>query len=50
MTQTLLMISHKNYNLNANESFVIFYFQINYMIYWRCHFENEILVNCVFTK
>ena len=25
MTKTLLMVSHKHYNLNANESFVIFF-------------------------
>jgi hypothetical protein len=24
MTKTLSMVSHKNYNLNANEGFVIF--------------------------
>jgi hypothetical protein len=34
MTKTLSMVSHKNYNLNANEGFVIFfYFQVNYMLH-----------------
>ena len=27
----------------------VFYFQINYMLYWRFHFEKEIPINCSFT-
>ena len=29
---------------------LVFYFQVNYMHYWRLHFEKEILVNCLFTQ
>ena len=35
------MESHKNYNLNANEGFVIFLLP-RYLLYWRFHFEKEI--------
>ena len=48
MTKTLSMASHKIYNLNANEGFVIFCdFQVDYMVFLRFHFENEIPVNCL---
>ena len=51
MTKTLSMVSHKNYNVNANEDFCnISDFQVNCMLYWRFHFENEILVNRLFTS
>jgi hypothetical protein len=34
MAKTLSMVSHKNYNLSANEGFVIFLTsKINYMLY-----------------
>ena len=50
MTKNLSMVSHENSNLNANEDFLVFfYFQVNYMFYWRFHFENEIPGNCLFT-
>ena len=44
MAQTLSMVSHKNYDLGANEGFD---FQINYMVYWQFDFENEIPTNCL---
>ena len=51
MTKTLSMVSRNNYNLNAKWGFCnIFDFQVNYMLYWQFHFENEILVNCLFTQ
>jgi hypothetical protein len=37
------MGSLKNYNLNANEGFVIFLTsKFIYMLYWRFHFQSEI--------
>ena len=45
------MVSRKNYNLNTNEGFVIFFdFQVNFMFYWRFHFDNDTPVNCSFTQ
>ena len=38
--------NRKNYNLRTNEGFVILHdVQVNYMFYWRFHFENEIPIN-----
>ena len=43
MTKILSIVSYKNYNLSANEDFVTFFnFQVNYVLYWRFHFQNEI--------
>jgi hypothetical protein len=50
MTKTFSMVSHKNYNLSVNEGFVIFLLPVNYMLYWRFHFEKESQVNCLFTQ
>ena len=41
MRKIFSMVSHKNYNLNANEGFVMFFdFQLNYMLYPQFYFEN----------
>ena len=45
------MVSHKNYNLNVNEDFVILFdLQVDYMLHWWFHFRNEIPMNCLFTN
>ena len=49
MTKILWIISRKNYNLNANKGCNTFDFQVNYMFYWRFHFDNETPVNCSIT-
>ena len=45
------IVSHKNYNLSGSEGFCnIFDFQVDYMLYWRFHFGNEIPINCLFIQ
>ena len=42
MTKTISMVSHKYYNLSANEAFCdIFYFQVYYMFSCQFHFEMK---------
>ena len=43
------MVSHKHYNLNANEDFVIT-FTSKFITCFRFQLGNKILVNCLFTK
>jgi hypothetical protein len=51
MKKTLSMVSHRTYDLKGKWGFCnIFNFQVNHMLYWWFHFENEIWVNCLFTQ
>ena len=51
MTKIFSMVSHKNYNLGVWWGFCnLSDFQVNYILYWRFYFENEILVIFLFTK
>ena len=42
------MGSHKIFNLNSNEGFVMFL--TNYTFYWCFHFKKEMPINCLFTQ
>jgi hypothetical protein len=45
------MVSHKNYNLNVNEDFVIFLTsKVKYVLHWWFHLWNEIAINCLYAN
>jgi hypothetical protein len=44
------MVSHKNYDLNVNEDFGIFWLPSYCILHWWFHFRNEIPINGLFTR